>query len=187
MLQRTLTLDWRRYHNLENYLRGSVHDNFQKNGSISASDFFCIIIWKANRAKSKIANNLCKIEPDLELCCRRLTKLISQSTSHKKRLQILIEDYKFRLPMSSAILSVFYPEEFGVYDKRVCETLGQFNNLINTINFENLWIGYNDYIQAVRNFPPVKLNLVEKDHLLWGKSFHQQLKKDISSNFIQSS
>ena len=177
------THDFKKYYNLENYLRETVHDSFHKNGFINASDFFCIIIWKANRAKSKIANRLSKVEPDLELCCRQLTECLFHSKSHKDRLKVLIENYRFRLPMSSAILSIFYPNDFSVYDIRVCETLPQFSNLVNTINFENIWDGYSNYIQAIKNFIPSELNLVDKDHLLWGKSFYNQLQKDIFSNF----
>lgn len=177
------TLDYQKYYNLENYLRQTVHDTFHKNGFIDVSDFFCIVIWKANRAKSKIANRLCKVEPDLELCCRKLTQGLFQSTSHKDRLKLLVSDYGFRLPMSSAILSVFYPDDFSVYDIRVCETFPQFSNLVNTSNFENLWVGYSNYIQAVKTYNPAELNLVDKDHLIWGKSFYNQLQNNISSNF----
>lgn len=169
------TLDYKKYYNLESYLRQTVHDTFHKNGFIEASDFFCIIIWKANRSKSKIANILCKVEPNLKLCCRQLTQLLFQSTSHKDRLKLLINNYGFRLPMSSAILSIFYPNDFSVYDVRVCETLPQFSNLVNTSNFENLWVGYTNYIQAVKTCNPVELSLVDKDHLMWGKSFYHQL------------
>jgi hypothetical protein len=177
------TLDYKKYYNLENYLRQTVHETFHKNGCIDASDFFCIIIWKANRAKSKIANKLYKVEPNLELCCKQLTQRLFQSKSHKDRLKLLVNNYKFRLPMSSAILSIFYPDDFSVYDVRVCETLPQFSNLVYTTNFENLWVGYSNYIKAVKDFHPIELSLVDKDHLMWGKSFYDQLKKNISSNF----
>ena len=44
-----------KYYDLENYIFTTVQDNFQKEGSICAEDFFSIVIWKANRAKSNIA------------------------------------------------------------------------------------------------------------------------------------
>ena len=43
------------YYNLNDYLFGTVNKRFHENGSIGSFDFFCIVIWKANRAKSKIA------------------------------------------------------------------------------------------------------------------------------------
>lgn len=179
-------MDYRKYYHLENYLREIVFKNYHREGSIGASDFFCIVIWKANRAKSKIALKLSKIEPDLELCCRKLTSQLFDYPDHKDRLKLLIEGYGFRLPMSSAILSVFYPDHFSVYDTRVCDTLPEFTNLVNTVNFDNLWTGYTNYILAVKTIIPVELNLVEKDHYLWGKSFYDQLQKDICSTFVNS-
>jgi hypothetical protein len=52
--------DYRSYYlsNLEGYLLGQVRPNFLRMGFLSASEFFCIVIWKANRAKSKIAKKL---------------------------------------------------------------------------------------------------------------------------------
>ena len=47
---------------LEKYLFDDVINKFEENGYINAFDFFCIIIWKANRAKTKVANKICKIE-----------------------------------------------------------------------------------------------------------------------------
>jgi len=47
-----------KYHIIENYLFDEVHKNFHKNGYLNAFDFFCIVIWKANRVKSIIAGNL---------------------------------------------------------------------------------------------------------------------------------
>ena len=171
------------YRNLENHIRKEVFDAFHKHGSIGAKDFFCIIIWKANRAKSKIANNLLKREPDLELCCRTLTSKLFNLSSQKEKLYLLIKEYGFRLPMSSAILSVLFPHQFCIYDFRVCETLQEYANLNQLTDFENIWNGYSKYILAIKNIEPSNLSLVEKDHYLWGKSFYQQLENDISSNF----
>lgn len=93
-----------------------------------------------------------------------------------------MEDYGFRLPMASAILSLLYPNDFTIYDVRVCETFPEYKKLDNLI-FENLWKGYCNYIESVRNYGSQKLSLREKDRLLWSKSFYEQLQKDIKSNF----
>ena len=45
------------YHQ-ERYLFDVVSPRFQREHELSAFDFFCIVIWKANRAKSKIAKRL---------------------------------------------------------------------------------------------------------------------------------
>lgn len=47
--------EYLKYYDLENYILTDVRANFKANGHLNSFDFFCIIIWKANRAKSKIA------------------------------------------------------------------------------------------------------------------------------------
>lgn len=47
----------------------------------------------------------------------------------------------FRLPMASAIATVLYPNDFTVYDIRVCEMLGDFHGLTYIIKYDRLWDG----------------------------------------------
>jgi hypothetical protein len=51
-------MDYRKLYDLERYLFGEVSERFAKTGSITAFDFFSIVVWKANRSKSKIAARL---------------------------------------------------------------------------------------------------------------------------------
>ena len=37
-----------------------------------------------------------------------------------------MDEWGFRLPMGSAILTVCFPASFSVYDTRVCDQLGDF-------------------------------------------------------------
>jgi|SRR5262249_17050161 len=46
-------MDYRKYYHLENYLLGEVSNGFKDSGELSAFDFHCILIWKANRAKNR--------------------------------------------------------------------------------------------------------------------------------------
>ena len=66
-----------RYYDLERYLFEDVHQRFHIDHSIGAFDFCSIVIWKANRAKSKIARKLLAKDPmgrrDLEVIVRTLT------------------------------------------------------------------------------------------------------------------
>lgn len=184
--------DYKSFRHLERHIREKVFENFHKNGSIDATDFFCIIIWKANRAKSKVAKNIRRINPDLETCCRDITAKIFNANSHEDRLNILIKHYNFKLPISSAILSVFYPNEFSVYDFRVCdslinhEILSDYKYLNNLTNFRKIWLGYCEYIETIKRLTPTEFNLIDKDHYLWGHSFYSQLQKDLESNFIST-
>ncbi len=177
-------MDYRKYCDLESYLFGEVNKRFQDNHWLDAFDFFCIIIWKANRSKSKIAAKLKKAHTDLELGAKALTYGIAQQATHKDRMRFLWEA-TFDLPMASAILTVLYPEDFTVYDVRVCNMLGKFHNLKSRQNFDVLWDGYQEYKRAVEAAAPKELSLRDKDRYLWGKSFYEQLKSDISSGFIK--
>ena len=55
---------------------------------------------------------------------------------------MLIEKWQLRLPMASAILTVLYPEDFTVYDVRVCNTLGGFHSIADRMAFESMWQEY---------------------------------------------
>jgi hypothetical protein len=178
-----MTTDYIKYYDLENYVLTDVRDNFDRDGHLIAFDFFCIVIWKANRAKTKIAQRLLKYNPDIEQSVKGLTSKIFSASDDKQKLKVLIDDYKFRLPMSSAILSLLYPDNFTVYDVRVCDTLTNFKGLDSITNFEKLWLGYTDYIDSVKKYEPQNLSLRDKDRFLWGKSFYEQLNNDLINKF----
>lgn len=139
-----------KYYDLENYILKEVRDNLNINGHLTAFDFFCFVIWKANRAKTKIAQRLLKYNPDINQSVKDLTAKIFSATDDRQKLKVLIDDYQFRLPMSSAILSLRYPDNFTVYDVRVCNTLTNLRGLDTNTNFEKLWLGYKDYIDNVK-------------------------------------
>lgn len=175
-----------RYYDLEGYLFKVVSIRYAQSKTLKAFDFFCIVIWKANRAKSKIAERLLahgKGQTNLEAAVDSLITAISKAKDQRARLSVLIEDWGFRLPMASAILTVLYPEDFTVYDIRVCETLGGFKDAQYKISFTALWESYSAYVIAVRSAVPECSNLRDKDRFLWGKSFASQLQTDIQSSF----
>jgi hypothetical protein len=180
-----MTIDYIKYYDLEKYILTDLRKNFDLNKHLTAFDFFCIVIWKANRAKTKVAERLIKYnkEKDIEKSVYDLTSKIYLAKDDKQKLKVLIEDYKFRLPMSSAILSMLYPDNFTIYDVRVCDTLTDFKGLDNISNFENLWNGYSKYIDSVKKYKPQNLSLRDKDRFLWGKSFYEQLTDDLKKNF----
>jgi len=178
-------MDYLKFYDLESYLFNDVKNNFHKNKFLDAFDFFCIIIWKANRAKSKHSSRMLNGKSNLDVVVRELTSEIYNATNDKVRLRTLMNDrWKFLLPTATAILAVLYPEEFTVYDIRVCGQLGAFSDLGNRTNFNSIWEGYEEFRQAVRNIEPKEHSLRDKDRYLWGKSFAEQLENDIKNNFI---
>ena len=171
------------YYHLEQYLFETVSTRFRKEKRLKAFDFFCIIIWKANRAKSKVAERLLRgNHKTIESAVIDLTTAIAKKTSDKERMALLINDWGFRLPMASAILTVLYPERYTVYDIRVCDSIDDFHKIQNK-KFESLWEGYQDFLKTVEKKVSKELTLRDKDRWLWGQSFAEQLQTDIKANF----
>jgi hypothetical protein len=180
-------IDFIAYSNLEQYLFTEVHKRFHKEHSIGAFDFFSIIVWKANRAKSRIAHRLRLADQkhaDLESIVRSLTEAL-YATSGDRRLGLLLDRDKwgFRLPIASAILTVFWPDEFTVYDFRVCDQLNAFEGLANCTKIDRILREYPQFVIAVNNRVLKELSLRDKDRYLWGRSIAQQLDKDLIREF----
>jgi hypothetical protein len=159
-----------------------VRPRFLKQGYLDAFDFFCIVIWKAERAKTKTARRLLSYHGDLNTAVKALTWAISQQSTSKEKMRVLW-NIGLRLPMVSAILTVLYPDDFTVYDQRVCSQLGKYQHLQNRVNFETLWDGYQRFKCDVEKLAPSELSLRDKDRYLWGRSFREQLMGDILLGF----
>jgi hypothetical protein len=156
--------DYRKYYDLERYLFDEVTVRFQKEKSLTACDFFCILMWKANRAKSKVAGRLLSRGfDDVDRAVSALMNAVAAAQDDKARLRVLIADWGCRLPMASAMLTVLYPTVFTGYDVRVCDVLGTFRNTQYRTNFDALWAEYQAYVEAVRNAPTEKYDLRDKD------------------------
>jgi hypothetical protein len=174
------------YYNLNDYLFQVINKRFHENGSLDAADFFCIVIWKANRVKSIIASRLLKIFKTLDDASRTITShLHNENISDYDRFQYLL-GLGFRLPMLSAILTVLFPERFLVYDYRICShpEFYEFKKLENPSKDPQAdWKLYQSYIHTVIINTPSWMSLRQKDQYLWGKSFALQLKNDVDNNF----
>jgi len=178
-------MDYKKYYYLEEYLFNEVKSAFYERGFLTAKEFFCIIIWKANRAKSKIAKRMKERNPDLDLqtIVRNLTKNLYKRKTSKERFVYLFDDWGFRLPMVSAILTVLFPNDFTVYDTRVCDILGKYHNISNKTKSDAVWNDYIKFIKSVKKKVKNEKILRDKDRWLWGKSFIEALEKDIKTEF----
>ena len=144
-------MDYGTFYHLESYLEQTVKARFDQDGELGAFDFFCIVIWKANRAKSLVAERLLSTGPsNLDESVRALTRAVEEAPKSRLKLELLMKEWKFRLPMASAILSVLYPEDFTVYDVRVCDVLGKCHSLKNMTSMESIWTGYELFVEEVR-------------------------------------
>lgn len=184
-------MDYLKLYDLERYLFDDVRAAFERNKKLTAFDFFCIVIWKANRAKSKVARKLVakseNLSNDLNGIVEGLISAVANAADDKARMKILIEQWELRLPMASAILTVLYPENFTVYDERVCNELGKRHGLKNKKKIDRLWEGYQEYISDVTGREVALTALRDKDRTLWAKSFEKQLNRDIATLFKRNS
>ena len=172
---------------MNSYLFNEVSRKYQEQGYIYAFDFFCIIIWKANRAKTNRFKKITKIAKsyDLNKICEEITVNLYDIKANEEKLRYLIEHWQFGIPMASAILSVLFPDDFTVYDVRVCQILKKHGNLINKTNIEGIITGYFEYVKDVIDKIPKKKTLRDKDVFLWGESFFLELTQDIKDGFAR--
>ena len=170
-------MDYLKYYHLENYLFEEVKGNFQKRGYLTPEEFFCIVIWKANRAKSKIKYKVSKSGANLEQSVKKLTNEIFKAPDNKEKLKILLDGWGFNLPMATAILTVLYPKDFTVYDIRARKELGIEDFAGRKNQIEKYFL---EFLPMVKEKVKGE-NLRDKDRYLWGKSFYEDL-----INFLKS-
>ncbi|HUF28728.1 MAG TPA: hypothetical protein VMM18_17235 [Gemmatimonadaceae bacterium] len=168
----------------ERYLFDSVGPRFRQEGSLGAYDLFAIVRWKANRAITRVALRISHVaDGDLETAARELTRDLASAHSPRERFVLMSEKWGLRLPMASAILAVLYPEQFTVYDIRVCSALNAFHGIGNLSKPDVRWGRYQEYITAVNRAAPASLSLRDKDRWLWARSRHQDLERLIARDF----
>ena len=173
------------FYDLESYLLEGVRPTFHERGSLSAEEFFAIIMWKANRAKPKVARRLMARGLSLHEAVRKLTQELHEAPDNQSRFTVL-HGWGLRLPMASAVLAILWPEDFSVYDVRVCNQLDKFKYLPDRTKVATLWEGYCEYMEAVKAKAPAHLSLRDKDRFLWGKSVLEQLHSDVAVEFHAS-
>jgi len=110
---------------------------------------------------------------------KRIAASLRSTESSERRLEILMREWHFRLPMASAILAVLCPADFTVYDVRVCGELGAFDQLADRQFSDKLWLVYQRFVEAVKAATPEGLSLRDKDRWLWGRSFYLQVRAEV--------
>jgi len=188
-----MTFDYRKYYFLEDYLSGEIRNNFIKNGYLLPEEFFCIIIWKANRRKTKIREKFPKDRIELENIIKKITREVYNkhdkngqigNEEKRRKLEILLKEgskYGFRLSIASAILTILYPEDFTIYDYRV---LGQLNaekkedEKVKDFTYSKDVINkyFQFFVEIEKTRKKHNLTLRDADRYLFGKSFYEDLK-----------
>jgi len=83
--------------------------------------------------------------PDLDQAVKSLTGDIHQAADHESRLKILLDVEGIGLPMASAILAVLYPDDFTVYDTRVCNSWVVASRTLGGARSETIHLGQIQY------------------------------------------
>lgn len=139
---------------------------------MSLYDFFAIVIWKSNRAKTRIKQGLAQAELTVEAL---LAQLVAAATPAAK-VEMLLQIKGIGLPIASAILSVCYPEEFTVLDYRAWETLQSLGITGLPPKKPNTVEAYLRYGQVCRGFAEQhELSLRDLDRALWARSWEDDL------------
>jgi hypothetical protein len=167
---------YRKFSDLEHYLFDEVGPRFQNSGDIEPVDLFMIFVWKANRAKTRVRDQLkTRANGSFASAAAQIASALFATKDREQRLKILMQDWGLRLPMASAVLTVLYPDEFTVYDRRVCGALG-FPYKDWSRFSESCWMEYESYKQKVCGIESPEgftFTLRDRDRFLWGKSVRE--------------
>ena len=161
-----------RYYNLEDYLFGEVHQRFKERKTLSQEDFFAIVVWKSNRAKTRVRNGVKKLGKSIEIVIHEIDGVVD----FEKVKQLTSID-GIGIPIASAILAVCYPDNFTVVDYRAKASLRNIDSSkassISGDPSQNIQ-AYLDYNQICKALAAQQddLSLRDFDRALWGYDFY---------------
>lgn len=169
-------MPFRKFANPETNLFPKIEQRFRDEGVLTPIDLWTILKWKANRAAPRQLKRLTSEGATFSDQAGAISAALSKADEPQDRLAVLIRDFGFRLPTASAVLTVLNPDEFTIYDFRVCCEIsragnGDFKKLKYHRYMPRLWSNYTAFKDAAIASAPAGLSLREVDHYLWGKSW----------------
>lgn len=179
-------MDFSQYANVETNLFPNVERRFRETGNLDAIDLWAILTWKANRSKNFHLKRLLEDGETLLQVAPRIAGGLCSARSPKDRLKSLMDDWGFKLPTATAVLSVLYPADFTIYDYRVCDVLGAFHELKGRKYSPKLWMEYERFKLAASARVPHANSWREVDHYLWGHSWYADAQLRVSSPLAQA-
>jgi hypothetical protein len=169
-------VDYLPYYDSEKYLLG-VGERFRQDGRLDPSDFYMLLIWKADRAKNYHKRRLEKIAMTFSSAVAGIASDLYNASELKRRLQVLMGKWEFALPTATAILTILYPNDFTVYDWRVCVEVDRDYKPWRGFS-DSVWEDYLAFKQAVIDKTPANLCLRDKDRFLIGRSTRIEVESD---------
>lgn len=168
---------WLKLYDIERYLFKEVYRRFNDERTLEPYDFFAIIVWKSNRAKTKIKKGLARAGKSV----RELMREVSQADTPEAKIETLLQIWGIGLPIASAILTVCHPKEFTVLDYRAWATLKEAAVSDLPPRYPQSAKEYLQYCQTCRHLADrMGLSLRNLDRALWAKN-----RKDALLNWIE--
>jgi len=127
----------------DGYEFSSISDNYQKRGHIRRDEFRDIAEWKSPRQKSRYKNNK-QIEVEVAT-----STAISAYPNVEQQVSALVDLNGVGVPVASAILTVVFPQDYGVLDYRAWRAAEWFDQ--GSVSF-NSYDGYVDFLDNFRNY-----------------------------------
>jgi len=163
---------WLKLYDIERYLFKEVYRRFNDERTLEPYDFFAIIVWKSNRAKTKIKKGLARAGKSV----RELMREVSQADTPEAKIETLLQIWGIGLPIASAILTVCHPKEFTVLDYRAWATLKEAAVSDLPPRYPQSAQEYLQYCRACHHFADrMALSLRDLDRALWAKSWEDDL------------
>lgn len=155
------------YYNLENHLFDEINKRFKINRHLKPEEFFAIIIWKSNRAKTKVRAGIQKNGGVAEITGKL------NNFAKKEKVEFLCGIDGIGIPIASAILTVCYEDEFTVVDYRAKAALKYLGENIHgdpTANVDS----YLEYVDRCKKLAKQnQYSLRDIDRILWGIDFYE--------------
>ena len=160
------------YH-LEGYLFGTVWPRFVAQGTLSAYDFYAIVIWKSIRSKKRIRAGLAAAGKS----AGDLMQEVRAAGTPEAKVETLLAVQGFGLPIASAVLSVCYPDRFTVLGYRSWRGLAEMAPDALPARYPATAAEYVRYCVACADLAKrLGLLLRDLDRALWAKSWELDLR-----------
>jgi len=146
---------------LERAIFSELSNKVRISGELEPEDFFRICEWKSTRTKTLVRTNRHEH-------IRDITRL-AFSSRESLRVPLLCILNGVRVPTASAILTVWQPNEYTVYDVRVCDAmLSLSHKLLTDQVVEDARKSYSKYLDVARKMAnDLRVSLRDLDKTLW--------------------
>jgi hypothetical protein len=87
------TVDYRKYYSREEYIFGEVGPKFQKTGHIDPADFYLILIWKAERSKTRHRKRMAKTAGSFAAAVKEIASSLHATRQPEVKLKLIMEKW----------------------------------------------------------------------------------------------